>query len=1781
MTTAPGAIPFRTLNIPGYTLRRAIKATGTNLLFHAVRDADELALILKTPVVASPGPREQERYRREFSILQRLRDVRGVMRVHACEQVQDRPVLLLEEVEGTPLSELTGQPLEPLRAVELGISLASTLAELHRRSIVHKDVKPSNVILTPSGEPRLIDFGSASLQLVEHVDALHGPLIEGTLAYMSPEQTGRMNRSVDYRTDLYSLGVTLYELFTGSRPFHGRDALGWFHAHMALAPPPPLDRVPSLPPVLAAIVLKLLAKVAEERYQSAEGLKADLVRCRENLLRDVQEDFTPGQRDVPTRFQLPQRLYGRDTHAAALLQGFERVARNGRPELILVRGYSGIGKSSVVHELHKPVVRQHGFFLSGKFDQFQQDIPYSTLSQAIRQLTQQLLSGTDEELARWREHLLEAWEGQGQVLVEVVPQLELVAGKQPRVQEQPPSEAQHRFNRIFRKFLGVFASPEHPLVVFLDDLQWADLASLKLLQHLLTHPETPPVLLIGAYRDNEVSPSHPLSLMLEELYKAGARITDLQLAPLSLEEVLRLVADTLPGADADIVMPLAALAREKTGGNPFFLLQLLLTLHQDGLLTRTSEGSWRWDAEGARAKAYSDNVVDFMVGKLRQLPLNTQHLLQLAACVGNSFSLRILLLTSNMSETLEVEQGLEPALQEGLLMSAGPEQYRFLHDRIQQAAHALIPEQERKAVHLRIGRLMLASLNAEEVQERIFDVASQLNAGAELITDPDERHRVALLNAEAGWKARASTAFRSAADYLATAIQLLPGDPWETVHELAFRLRFDQAGCEFMNGNAAEARRLVQELLPRARTPAELGNAFRLKSELHLAAGEIQDCISCLLECLARLGMPISAHPSWEEVVAAQEEVQALLGDRPIESLLELPLMTDPDREAVLNVLASLFTPSLFTDGNLLTLHLCRMVSLSLRHGNAAAAVHGYAWYGVVLGSTFKQYREGYAFGKLACDFVERHGFLSSRGRALYSMELISYWTRPISLSLELVRDAFDAALRAGDYQVACYCCNHIVTNRLSLGHDLEEVYQESVARLDFARKAGFVDVSHVIHHTQRYVQQLRGLSPIFGSLSGDDFDEASFEARLTPEQMSTMRCWYWILKMQARFLCGAYAEAREAGARAAELAASSISHIQLLDLHLFRALTLAAYLGEMSPEEQGVALTEMRKHHQQLVEWASYCPENFRAPERMVAAELARVLGREKEAERAYEEAFKASREYGFVQHSALSCELAARYWFAQGMTTIADAYARKAHDAWLRWGAHGKAQHLREEWPHVDSSDDSETATDTNTTQVDALTVVKTQQAISGEIVLEQLAETLLRVAIENAGAQRGALLLPRGDKLSVVAISGQSTQGSSVDADEASLPWTLISYVRRAHEQVLIGDASQPHAFSGDPWFERSGVRSVLCVPLLRQEEFRGVLYLENSLATNAFTPSRSALLGHIATQAAISLENARLYAEVQRAESALRRVNDELEKRVEERTRELKQAQTQLMETARSAGMAEVATSVLHNVGNVLTSAIINVQVMGQVVEDSRTGRLKQVSDILQEHRHSLSHFFAHDKRGARLPEYLSILTEELLREQAMLRESLESMGKHIEHIRAIVQVQQTYARSTLVTEECDLPQLVQDALSIQMPALKRHGINVLQELAPMASRVQLDKHKVLQILINLISNAKNAMMNLPEGQRYLHVRLEVRGGVARIQVLDNGTGFAPEIRERLFTQGFTTREGGHGLGLHSSALAAHMLGGTLSLESEGPGKGATATLELPLSGSGEKLEPHPG
>ncbi len=1738
-----------------------------------MREGDELPVIVKTPRTEHLGPRERARYQREYTILQRLQGTRGVLAARGYEVLDERPILLLEDVGGKALSEQLGQPLEISRFLSIATSLAATLAEVHRRGVIHKDIKPANILCSEGDQVWLIDFGLATLQQVEHVEGGTHSFVEGTLAYLSPEQSGRINRAVDYRTDFYSLGVTLYQLLTGHLPFQGRDPLEWLHAHISQVPVAPSQRVPSVPPVLSAMVLKLLAKEAEERYQSAEGLLADLERCQQAHGRGTQEDFPLGLRDFPVRFQLPQHLYGREEETRALRGALERVTREGKAEWVLVRGYSGIGKSSIVHELHKPVLQRRGFFLSGKFNALQRDVPYATLAQSMRGLVQQVLAGSDEEVALWRQRLLEAFEGNGQVLLGLVPQLELVVGKQPPAPELPPNETQNRFNRLFVRFLEVFASASRPLVLFLDDLQWADFASLKLLKYLITHADTPPLLLIGAYRDNEVNASHALAVVIEEARQAGARLTDLALGPLSLEQTRQLVADAFTGASMQVVTPLSELVYAKTGGNPFFLLQLLQTLYQDRGVERSPQGGWRWDEQAVQSQAYSDNVVDFMAGRLRKLPAQALQRLQLAACVGNTFSLEVLALLSQLEAT-EVERGLEPALREGLVVQTGPLRYRFAHDRIQQASYALMAEEERKATHLKIGRQLWTSLSSEELREQLFDVVGQFNQSVELIGDVDERFRLARLNAEAAFRAQSSTAHRSAIGYFSQALALLPGDLWGTEPQLAFKLNLGKASSELMSGNLPEARRLVEELLTKAPSRQELAAGYRLKSSILLTANQPEAAAVCLLEGLERFSVSIPLKPTQEEVLAARQQVEAWLGSRPIASLIELPPMVDPEMKAIMGLLGALFAPAFFTSERLLALHLCRMVELTLRHGSTPEAASAYVWYGFITTCIFKQYHRGYEFGLLASEFVERNDVSLYRARVLFTLGHVSLWVRSLAESKELYQRAFHQALLSGDMQIAGYCCIFIVWIHLALGAELGEVYRDALTHADFARKAGFRDASNIVRMLECFVQQMRGQTRSFSSLSIEGLDEEHFESLLSTS-MVPLKCSYAVIKNRSRFMCGADEESLQAADNAKGMLWAVIGRIQLLDHHLYRALALAACCRQAPAPRREQYLKEIQQHQQQLAEWAANCPETFLCAERIVAAELERLHGRLEGALRGYQEAIQTARDQHLVHNVGVASELAARFWEDHGVPLIAMAYARQARDAYVQWGADGKVRHLDTQWPQLarmSLGGQGTTSYDTGSKLLDALSVVKAQQAISSEMDQEKLVATLVRVAMESAGAQRGALLTLRDQVLGVAAML-DSAQGevSAVAPEPAAqaLPWSLIAYSRRSGEYVLIEDAAQPHAFSSDSYFSAARTGSLLCLPLRRQETFLGVLYLENALTTEAFNPGRITLLQHLASQATISLENARLYSEVRQAEAALRKANEELESRVEERTRELKQAQSRLLETARMVGKAEQASSVLHDVGNALTSLVVDADEMRQTVATSRLDRVEHVAAMLRAHRDRLAEFLTEDPRGQSLLTYLSELGGDLSQERLALQKGMEDMSRNVARVRSIIQMQQTQARSTLLIEECDLAEVMEEALSLQAGALHHAGVRVIRELEQLP-RVRVDKHRLLQIVLNLVANARQAMDSIAQEERLLRLRLWREEAWIHIQVVDRGKGIDPKLRGQLFTPGFTTRKEGHGIGLHSSSLAAQLMGCQLTLESPGLGQGATATLKLPVS-----------
>jgi PAS domain S-box-containing protein len=1453
-------------------------------------DGQQTTVLVVVSIAERPPPASLERLTHEFALKDEL-DPAWALRPGGIEREHGRTRLVLEDPGGEPLARILGPPLPVEQFLPLAIGIAAALGQIHQHGLVHKDLKPAHILVgCADGQVRLTGFGIASRLSRERQAAAPPETIAGTLAYMAPEQTGRMNRSVDARSDLYALGVTLYEMLTGVLPFTAADPMAWVHCHIARQPLPPGERVEQVPAPVSAIIMKLLAKTPEERYQTAGGLERDLRRC----LAEWQGHgriaaFPLGQHDIPDRLLIPETLYGREPEIATLVAAFDRVVAGGRPELVLVAGYSGIGKSAVVNELHRVLVPPRGLFAAGKFDQYKRDIPYATLAQAFQGLVRQVLGTSDAELARWRDALRAALGPNAQLMVNLVPELALIIGEPPPVPELAPQEAHNRFQLVFRRFLGVFARVEHPLVLFLDDLQWLDAATLELLDHLVTHPEMRHLLLIGAYRDNEVTPTHPLVRTLEGVRTVGASVQVIVLAPLRPDDVAQLLADALH-MQPERLRPLAELVFEKTAGNPFFAIQFLSSLVDEGLLRFEHDSAgWSWDLPRIHAKGYTDNVVDLMVGKLTRLPAEAQQALQQLACLGNVAEITTLSMVLGVTEE-QVDTALWPARRQELVERMG-ERYRFVHDRIQEAASTLVPEGERPAMHLRIGRLLVAHTPAEQRQEALFDIVNQLNRGTELISAPDEREQLAEFNLLAGKRAKASTAFAAALSYCVAGQQLLGEEGWSWQPQLAFELELLRAECAFLTGDLSGAEERLLKLAERTGDVLALARVMGLLLLLYHVTSRDDRAVAMGLAYLRRVGIDWSPHPTDAEVEWEYQQLACTLAGRAIETLIDLPLMNNPTQQATVEVLAMLATPTWFTDANLLALVVGRATNLSLEHGHNDFSIFAYGTLPTILGPRFGPFREGLQFGQLAVDLVEKRDLtrFKARAYAIYG-SLVTPWTRPLRETIDVERRAVAAALETGDPVHASYAHNQGLAVLLASGAALAEVQQEAEDALQFSQGAGFGFYADLNKVQLQLVRALRGLTPSLSSFNDAGFDELAFERELEGHPVRSRQaygaCRYWIRKLQACYLAGDIAAALQVADRARTTFSELVARtIEASDYHLYGALVLAAHCTSLSADARSEPMNALLAHHQQLALWAQEYPQNFADKAALAAAEIARLEGRDLEAMNLYEQAIRSAQASGFVHIEALAYELVGRFCHTHSLRQLGNPYLENAYASYLRWGADGKMRQLEQLYPQLRPDEPASVPTSTMAAPVERLdlaTVTRVSQAVSGEIVLDKLLDILMRTALEQAGAERGLLILAHGTEQHVAAEATiQASQVSvhlcDTPVSDDQVPVSVLHYALRTRESVILAEAGQS-AFAADAYIRQHQVRSVLCLPLLTQARLIGVLYLENNLAPQVFVPARLAVLKLLAFQAAIALENARLYTDLAEREARIRRLVD---------------------------------------------------------------------------------------------------------------------------------------------------------------------------------------------------------------------------------------------------------------------------------------------------------------
>ncbi|AKT41565.1 AAA family ATPase [Chondromyces crocatus] len=1399
-----------------------------------------------------------------------------------------------------PLKQLIGSPMEPARFLKIAIALSGALSSAHRAG-ADGGIRSDTLLIDETRRVASVQRAS-DLYLGGGRSGSRASVPAEALPYLAPEQTGRISRASDQRSDLYALGVVLYELLTGAPPFEADGVIEWVHCHIARRPRSVQEQAPQTPSPIDRVVMKLLAKMPEDRYQTSAALGRDLTHCLDLIeAGTVLTTFELGADDISEQLRIPHKLYGRDAEINALSSAFERVCEEGKPELVLVTGHPGIGKSVLVDELYRPVVRRRGMLISSKADQYERGVPYAGIVQALDRVVQRLLMESKARLAQWRQQILEAVAPNGQVVLDILPRMELVLGPQPPVQPLPGNEARHRFESVFRQLFGVLASREHPVVLFLDDLQWSDPASLSLLTSLLTQGDIGHLLVIGAFRDNEVGAGHPLNAALDEIHKASVRTMRILLGTLTRDDLKELVGDTFR-CPPEQSAALGALLHEKTDGNPFFATQFLSTLEQDGLVVFDKDRlAWCWDLGKIQAARLTDDVIEMMVQKLRRLPETTTIALRFAACVGSEFEIDTLASAYDMPRT-GLHERLRPAVQSGLLLRFG-ESYGFLHDRVQQAAYLLIPEAERAEVHLRIARSLKARVSDEQLGEKVFAIVNQYTLGVSSLSQVDERKDVSGLCLLAGRKAKASAAYPVAAGYLSAGTALLDESCWKSDYKLIYDLYSELAECEHLSGNAEETRRLCALLLERGQRKLDKQLAYRLLIERNMAEMAIDRAVQACLDCLRILGVEFPTKVSDADVEGEFEQVWEALGDRPMEALMDLPPMTDPELEAAVAVLTITFVPAWYLDERLSHMMMGRTLNLCIRHGNTGPAAMNYVTAGMVLIPRFRDYRRSYQFGKVGYDLAHREG-------ALYWLSMIrstfgafsAVWFEPLRRCAEYPVEGLDAAQRSGNVTWITLGALHRLSMLMSTGRRLDEVFRESERLLEMVRSVERGMGAPVLLAIQRGVQCLRGLTANISTLNGGGFEEEAFEAANPP---STLLAYYYYhaRRLQARYFAGEIKDALRSARCLKPVLWSAACQFFVAEGTLYMTLVMLSDFESADEATRKEYTADIATNKELLDLWAENYPPNFLAMKLLVEAEQARVDHRVEDALRLYDQAAQVASEYDFVHFEALAKELGGQFCLTQGLTTLAGALLREARSCYVKWGADGKVSQIDRRYAQLFSAASAPMGkvTSTQLEQIDVLTVVKTCQAISSEIDQKKLLSTLLGIIVEHAGAQTCHFLVPTGEEMGVnaTAVVGESSIDVEVFApcrpvSEQPMPESMIHYVKRTREQIILDDPASQSLFSSDGYIERVRPKSVLCCPVMRQGTLMGILYLENNLTLGAFSGRKLALLEFITAQSSISMENAALYqalqqenAERSQTENSLRESEERLRRLVEER------------------------------------------------------------------------------------------------------------------------------------------------------------------------------------------------------------------------------------------------------------------------------------------------------
>jgi predicted ATPase/signal transduction histidine kinase len=1620
------------------------------------------------------------------------------------------------------------------------INLTEALGQLHAAKTIYKTLTPQCF---------QIDAATQSVKLAPPGTVLAGDYLD-MLVYSSPEQTGRTNRQVDFRTDYYSLGVVLYEMACGVPPFHSTDPMELLHGHLARMPTPPEQLNAQLPPIVGAIILKLLAKRPEDRYQSHAGLLHDLQHCLAELGSGKIEiaEFTLGLNDISDRLQIPQKLYGREKEISVLFDVLERAAQ-GQPELVLVTGYSGIGKSSLVQEIRAPIIGKRGYLLAGKFDQLKKSTPYSAIVQALDGFLKQILTETEEQLQDWKRQIATALGNNAQVLIDLLPRLEQIIGPQPELAAANPVEAQNRFNSVLQQFLKMLAKPEHPAVFFLDDLQWADAGSLKLIKYICSELRNASILMVGAYRDNEVDQTHPLTSILDEIRAGRTPVHEIRVTPLPLASIEDILADAFRTTQTE-VKELAALVDGKTGGNPFFIHQFLDTLYKEQLIYLDEQRQWAWNISGIEGLAITNNVIDLLTKAMSRFPQPTQLAISCAAAIGNNFNLATL--TTVMEQAVEATyDNLQPAITAGLLIDtdaladniALPERsFRFLHDRVQQAAYELVKLGGKPALHYRIGQLLLGNADIERLpDDKLFMLVEHLNCGVELITKPEERIRLAQLNCMAGKKAKGAAAFAIAMDYLNRADSLLPQDSWQSHYELSFSVYFEKADIERLSINYSKVDELCEVLMARTQSTLHKAMVFELLLERYKGANNYRQAIATGLSALALFGIDLPLEPSREQYEDYFSRLEKTGFGDDSEAVLLSPAMSDPNYIVLTRIFSSLL-PCVWNGSPLLWPALIfEQAKILKEYGHTGVSFLTYSTYAVTLCSNPKTTLKGERVGRLSVHVAEKFGDPGLRNRAMLSYAaFFAPWTRHLADTPPMLLDVYDYAANVGDIEYLNYGLIFGFTHQFLIGTPLNKLAQLSRKYKEIFKKFG----SNQYRLTYAIDKMIIALSGNDADLIPDDFNEAEYLDQAAKAKNSTSLFYYGAEKTISNYLRGDPAAAVEAAREASKLFWIFQSRALAPYLNQYHALSLLACCTD--PETTKANLPEVEKLQETMALWAVNSPQNFLHKWHLVEAERHRVLGNTIKAAEHFDFAISGARRNGYVNAEAVGNSLAGKFYLSMGDKASARYHFSEAISNCRKWGAHARGDAIERQYAEllgdaqqrVQADADAGSQQQAESKSMDAAAMVKASQALSSEIQLASLLEKFMRIIIENAGADTGCLILFRNDKLLMQA----KTENSEVNVyddpqpvDKKVLPLSLLNYVKRTLELLVLDDIRLDSRFNNDPYILAANPSSLMCVPIIKRDQLVGMLYLENRLMSNVFSPERVELLQTLASQVAISMENAELY--------------DSLEAKVQQRTqelsnknRELQDAQKQLVEAEKMASLGQLVAGVAHEI-----NTPIGVSYTAVTHFSRQTQRLVQAFQAGQIKKSDMTEFFS-----------LAGETNE------QLITNLSRASKLIQSFKQVA-VDQSFDGA----RQFDLAEYLNELTVSLQPAVRKAGHSTRLS-CPSGISMKSFPGALAQVLTNLIMNT---LMHAFDGIQggVIEVTATQADNQIELSCRDNGVGIPDDVQPKIFDPFFTTRRssGGSGLGLHIVYnLVTQKLHGRIACESK-VGEGTTFRITLPI------------